>query len=229
MASNLTISAAELRESAARIRALRQRATEHAIEIGRELLRIKASLPHGAFVKWVEKECDFKIRTAQDLMKLAREGVSNAPPAALLVPSTLRLFVSKTTPEPVRQLVLDKLERGERVSRNALSAAVFEANGQGRRKHRPRGEDNAEAAVTTALAGPHGGMDTENERAKKIAQLLMQRLSEQDYEAIMSEINWGIWNRVLVWLRVAGTRSDLRRISAYDGTAKPDGADHQAA
>ncbi len=224
MTSSLTISAVELRESAARIRALRQKATEHAIDIGRELLRIKAGLPHGAFVRWVERECDFKIRTAQDLMKLARERQSNAEQAALLVPSTLRLFVSKTTPEPVRELVREKLKRGEQVSRNALSVAIFEAKGQETKKH-----NNAEASAASALASPHAGMDTENERAKKIAQLLMQRLSEQDYEIIMSDISWGIWNRVLAWLRVAGTRPDLRRIAAYDGTTKPDGADHQAA
>lgn len=217
MSSSLTITAAELRESAARIRALRQKATEHAIDIGRELLRVKASLPHGAFVKWVEKECEFKIRTAQDLMKLAREADANVEPMALLVPSTLRLFMSKTTPEPVRRLVLEKLGKGEQVSRTALQAAIVDAKSPNKAKKGTTLERNA--AFATALTPNNAGADTENERAKKIAQLLIQRLSEQDYEAIMSGINWGVWNRVLVWLRVAGTRTDLsRRISGYDGT-----------
>ena len=110
------LSAAELEEAAQRIKSLRRAATEHAVEIGRELLRIKESLPRGAFVKWVEKACEFKIRTAQDLMKLAREADTNTKLVALMVPSTLRVYLSKTTPPAVRTSILKRLESGGRLS-----------------------------------------------------------------------------------------------------------------
>src|SRR5690348_10102428 len=112
------LSAVELEEAAQRIRS--RAATEHAVEIGRELLRIKESLPRGAFVKWVEKACEFKIRTAQDLMKLAREADSNAKLVALMVPSTLRVYLAKTTPTVVRTSILKRLENGEYVSRKSF-------------------------------------------------------------------------------------------------------------
>jgi hypothetical protein len=39
------------------------------------------------------------------------------------------------------------------------------------------------------------------DRSRKIAELLIKRLSPTDYEYLMDGINWGIWNRVLIWLR----------------------------
>src|SRR5690348_5034683 len=102
--SKVVLSPIELSEAAGRIRSLRQAATLHAIEIGRELLRVKAGLPHGAFAKWVERECQFKIRTAQDLMKLAREVDPNVEVATLMGPSTLRVYLSKNTPPEAREL-----------------------------------------------------------------------------------------------------------------------------
>lgn len=90
MSRQAVMPAAELHESARRIRLLHQMATEHAIDIGRELIRIEANLPHRAFASWVSKECEFKMRTARDLMKLARGVDSNTQSVALSIPSKLR-------------------------------------------------------------------------------------------------------------------------------------------
>lgn len=207
MLAKTDISAAELQEVAERIKSLRKQATEHAVEIGRELLRIKATLPHGVFVKWVEKQCEFKIRTAQDLMKLAREVDSNAQLVALMVPSTLRVYLAKSTPPAVRQMVLTRLENGERVSRNHLTAAKLEA----RSRRAPNSDRAMKSPPRHAIAVPDllTAGDTrdgsEIYRARKVAGLIFQRLHRDDYELIMDGMNWGIWNRVLVWLRAART------------------------
>ena len=116
MPKTTELSAEELANAARRIKMLRKAATEHAVEIGRELLRVKECMPHGSFVKWVEKGCEFKIRTAQDLMKLAREAQAHTPVAAMMVPSTLRVFLSKTTSPAVRTRILERLDNGEQVS-----------------------------------------------------------------------------------------------------------------
>ena len=203
MSSQPAISQAELQEVAERIKSLHKKATEHAVEIGHELLRIKAALPHGAFVKWVEKKCEFKIRMAQNFMTLARAVEANAEIAAVLVPSTLRVYLSKNTPSAVRQLVKNRLENGERVSRHELHLAIAEAKMLKRVE-----EDHPAAAIANLrgdakpdlLAAGEGGKDSEIDRSKKIADLLMQRLSTKDHEYIMHGMNWGIWNRVLVWL-----------------------------
>jgi hypothetical protein len=197
------LSATELEAAAQRIRSLRRAATEHAVEIGRELLRIKESLPRGAFVKWVEKACEFKIRTAQDLMKLAREADSNAKLIALMVPSTLRVYLSKTTPPAVRTSILKRLENGEYVSRNELYSEALDA----KVKSSPKvGRDMAHDEL---FAGPDllraGGCpaDLKGDRSRTVAEILIRRLSRKDYELIMEGMNWEIWNRILVWMWAA--------------------------
>lgn len=199
--SKVVLSPTELSEVANRIRSLRQAATLHAIEIGRELLRVKAGLPHGAFAKWVEKECQFKIRTAQDLMKLAREVDPDAEVATLMVPSTLRVYLSKNTPPAARQLARTRLQNGECVSRKDLNALVSK-----------QGLSDKTAATGSGVlrnAGPEllrsGDASTESEinRARKIAELLAQRLTQDDYQYLVDGMTWGVWNRVLIWLRTA--------------------------
>lgn len=88
--SSDTLSAAELHERAGRIRLLHQMATEHAIDIGRELIRVEPHFSYRVFAKWVRTECDLKMRTARDLMKLARGADSGGLPIALSFPSKLR-------------------------------------------------------------------------------------------------------------------------------------------
>jgi hypothetical protein len=197
------LSAAELEEAAQRIKSLRRAATEHAVEIGRELLRIKESLPRGAFVKWVEKACEFKIRTAQDLMKLAREADTNTKLVALMVPSTLRVYLSKTTPPAVRTSILKRLESGEYVSRNELYSEALNA------KVKSPPKTGSEMADDELFAGPDllraGGSpaDLKGDRSRIVAELLIRRLGRKDYELIMEGMNWEIWNRILVWMWAA--------------------------
>lgn len=212
MLSKTEISATELEAVAQRIRSLRQKATEHAVEIGRELLRVKASLPHGIFVKWVEKACEFKIRTAQDLMKLAREADSNAQLVALMVPSTLRVYLSKTTPPLVRNTVLTRLEKGERVSRNDLHSAVTAARSRREVENQPvaNGHDLPRVVAPDLLTAGEATPDAEADRSRRVADLLVRRLSREDYDYVMEGMTWGVWNRVFVWMRAAQTAALAR-------------------
>ena len=205
MLSRMELSAAELQEAAQRIKTLRRAATDHAIEIGRELLRIKERLPHGAFVKWVERSCEFKIRAAQDLMKLAREAESNTKLAALMVPSTLRVYLSKTTPPEVRSTILKRLERGERVSRNELYSEISGAASKTRTQ--TANQPARESFTSSFFSGPDileaDQSDLEGDRSRMVAELILRRLSRKDYELIMEGMSWGVWNRIFVWMRAA--------------------------
>lgn len=207
MLSNTELSAVELQQAAQRIKSLRRAATEHAVEIGRELLRIKERLPHGTFVKWVEKSCDFKIRAAQDLMKLAREVESDARLVALMVPSTLRVYLSKTTPADVRRKILKRLESGEQVSRSELysEASVVKSRTKSQRIGRSKQEDPADLLFEgpDLLRAEEGQGDLGGDRSRMVADLIIRRLSRKDYEFIMEGMDWGVWNRILIWMRAA--------------------------
>jgi hypothetical protein len=213
MLTRTQLSAAELHESAQRIKALRRAATEHAIEIGQELLRVKQSLPHGAFVKWVERACDFKIRTAQNLMKLASETGPDRQLVALMVPSTLRVYLARTTPPAVRNTILRRLENGGRISRNELCSEVLHERAKAMpgyaRGHKESSHSSSAELGFPGVAERRG--DLEGDRSRMVADLILRRLSRKDYEAIMAEMNWEVWNRVLVWLRAART-ADAERV-----------------
>lgn len=202
MLSKPEISATELEAVAERIKLLRQKATEHAVEIGRELLRVKESLPHGAFVRWIERACEFKIRTAQDLMKLAKSADANAQLVALMMPSTLRVYLAKTTTTDVRRSVLARLDNGERVSRSDVQSAVSTERA---RKIIEAGRGTSrEATVVADLLTPDGtkaGPDCD--RSRKVAELLLRRLSKEDYDYVMDGMTWGTWNKIFVWMRAA--------------------------
>lgn len=224
MLSKPKLSAAELREAAGRIKVLRNKATEHAVEIGRELLCVKAALPHGDFVNWVEKGCEFKIRMAQNFMRLARAADLNPELTAVMMPSTLRVYMSNSTPSTVRQLVKRRLEKGERVSRKDLQLAIAETKAK-------RVQDNDTGTLVAELkrhakldlftAGDTDA-DSEIDRSRKVAVLLMKRLSTEELEYIMDGMNWGIWNRVLVWLRAQHkTASEAGEVVRASSAAAP--------
>jgi hypothetical protein len=206
---NAQLSATELQDAAQRIKVLRRAATEHAVEIGRELLRVKERLPHGVFVKWVEKACEFKIRTAQDLMKLARgaDSDANAKLVALMVPSTLRVYLAKTTPPAVRTTILQRLENGERVSRSELHSQVVDTRKTRMEAvQRPAQEGFSSSFLPPReLNGPAEGRrnDPGADRARRVAELILRRLSPEDYGLIMEEMSWEVWNRAFVWMRAA--------------------------
>jgi Protein of unknown function (DUF3102) len=202
------LSAEELANAAQRIKMLRKAATEHAVEIGRELLRVKNCLPHGSFVKWVEKACEFKIRTAQDLMKLAREAQAHAPVAALMLPSTLRVFLSKTTSPAVRTRILDRLDSGEQVSRSQLHYEVVDEELKSGAMTTPARALKVARGVPDRHAPSGKPGEVETDRSRLVATLMLNRLSQQDYELIMHGMNWEVWNRVLVWMKAARPPND---------------------
>lgn len=204
------ISATELQDVAQKIKALRRAATEHAVEIGRELLGVKEKLPHGVFVKWVEKACEFKIRTAQDLMKLAREADSdtNTKLVALMVPSTLRVYLSKTIPPVVRNSILKRLENGERVSRSELYSQASDTRTKARAAAGDRPEQEGFSSSFFTGRERHGATEdgrsnSGGDQARMVAELILRRLNSEDYKLIMECINWEIWNKAFVWMRSA--------------------------
>lgn len=63
-----TVVADRARLAANRIRGHEKAA---AVEIGKELIAIKESLPHGQFLVWIEAEFGYSRRTATNLMQVA--------------------------------------------------------------------------------------------------------------------------------------------------------------
>src|SRR5687767_13506984 len=90
---------ATLMAAAERIRNRAHRACTDIIEIGQDLLTIKAELDHGLFLGWIEAEFRWSDRTAAYYMAVAREwGDVKFAPGANLPIKLLCELSSKNTP-----------------------------------------------------------------------------------------------------------------------------------
>lgn len=94
------------------IRGRLKRTVEDMIEIGRQLIAVKAILEHGEFLAWIRVEFDQNIRDLQKSMQVAQMIPSspNAGNYPLLSASALYLLAAPSTPETVRWGIQERIE-----------------------------------------------------------------------------------------------------------------------
>ena len=133
-----------LRACCARIRTQIMKTVAPIIAIGRELIAAKKILRHGAFGDWVESECGFTMRTAQNYMKASRlsskyESVSHLPPA------TLYRMCGRRTPVELVDKVVACASRGEEVTEAEFDRMQREFRKSTIRVVRPNAQDDGSA------------------------------------------------------------------------------------
>ncbi|MGO7751146.1 DUF3102 domain-containing protein [Rhizobium ruizarguesonis] len=108
------VSAAVAKEAEATAKRIQNRLKVHTIETGKELLVVKKELGHGKFGKWLEFHFGWKERTAQNYMNSATAFGSTPQVIDVLPPSTVYKLAAKSTPDALRQSVIDEIKRGEK-------------------------------------------------------------------------------------------------------------------
>lgn len=103
------------------ILALKAQAGEALLEIGKRLIEAKGLLPHGNWLPWLETQVDFSERTAQNLMRIAREwenpqqlrilGVRKVLALLSLPPVERDEFMQENPPENMTAVELEKAIR----------------------------------------------------------------------------------------------------------------------
>jgi Protein of unknown function (DUF3102) len=139
-----TVSAATataLRAQAERIRAAVKSTTEAIVQIGTDLIAVKQAIEHGKFQCWIESECGFSVRTAENYIRAAEFAEGKSATVALLQPATVYRLAAKSTPLAIVDDVLSRAGHGYFVSDGdvaaALKAARLEKRATDRRK-RPK-------------------------------------------------------------------------------------------
>lgn len=102
--------------AAERIKLRMKRTVEDIVAIGVDLRLIKENLPHGEFLSWVEKEIDLSEWAVRNFMNVANKYGSKSGNFPDLPASVLYELSAPSTPEPVRQIIEAKAEKGETVS-----------------------------------------------------------------------------------------------------------------
>lgn len=118
--------AVEAREAAQRIRLRLRRSAEDIIEIGRDLLAVKAALPHGSFLPWIEAEFGMSVRASQRFMQVAEGYAGKYATVAHLEPSALYALAS-AEPE-VQARIEEMIAAGEVVRKADVEALRREAD-----------------------------------------------------------------------------------------------------
>lgn len=115
--------AAELRETAERVRQRHRQQIAAIIETGRELSAVKAKLEHGQFGRWIAAEFDWSERTAQNYMSAFEAFGDKTATVADLPPTAVYQLAS--APAPIREKVLQRRE-AEGVTPDAVRGILSE-------------------------------------------------------------------------------------------------------
>ncbi|WP_169247993.1 DUF3102 domain-containing protein [Candidatus Competibacter phosphatis] len=109
--------AVKSRAAAERIKLRLKRTVEDIIEIGRELMAIKAELPHGQFLPWIAAEFEMSRQTADNFTSVyERFGNGKLPIFSSFKPSILYALSAPSTPESVIDRAIEKAETGDKVT-----------------------------------------------------------------------------------------------------------------
>lgn len=103
---------------------VREHVRASVIEVGRELMAVKARTRHGDFVAWVETECELAIRTAQRAMQAA-EFVDRTKHVNLtLLPMDSLLAIASLPSKDVADRIVERIDRGELTNAREIKAAI---------------------------------------------------------------------------------------------------------
>lgn len=122
-----------VREATVRVKASLHRQGVEVIETGRDLLAVKDALEHGQFSAWVWSELGWAMTTAQNYMRAAAAFAGKSATVAHLPPTVIYKLASPSTPSPVREEIVRKIENGETISVEAIAERVAEAQAEQRR------------------------------------------------------------------------------------------------
>lgn len=121
-------------EAKAVVERYRDRQTAYVIDTGRDLLAIKAQLDHGLFLEWVQAEMRMTPRSAQRAMTAAETLGTKSDTVSYLPPSVLYALSAPSTPAPVRERIVERIEAGEVLSPRQVEGLVYEARVQAKQE-----------------------------------------------------------------------------------------------
>lgn len=116
-----------LREKTGEIRELARTTIAGIVRLGGFLAEVRDRLLYGQFEAWLTAEFNWSRRTAYNLINV-HEAFGRANFAQLTIDvSALYLLAAPSTPEPVRQSVIERAQNGERISHAAAKEAIAAA------------------------------------------------------------------------------------------------------
>ncbi|MCJ2086735.1 DUF3102 domain-containing protein [Methylobacterium sp. E-005] len=163
-----------MRRTAADIRRFERRVSRDLLLIGDNLTVAKLLLGHGRFGGWLVTEFGWTPRTAERFMRAAKVFGARNDAVATLGPTAIYTLSAPSTPEPVQQAFVARLEAGERLSLNEIREVTQAARQAARLTRRVRAK----------LAKVHEPLSPAAEKARAAADLILGYLGERRDELV---------------------------------------------
>lgn len=184
---------------AEQIRQLSRTTIDCILLVGRHLIEVKKKLQHGQFSDWVESECGFTLRTAENYIRAAAFAEGKNETVALLPPATVYKLAAKSTPPELAQAVIERLEGGATVTQSEIDRALGEARYQKReaaRKaeqaaRRARKSKAAQAREALELAARQRQQQELHRKIRVKAEMLIDEIGDVHARKIVEVLNGG--------------------------------------
>ena len=122
--------AERLRKQADRIRQKLRSTVSAIIHIGRDLIAAQEHLQRGQFCTWVERECGFTVRSAQNYMRAAEFAEDKNEIISHLSPTVIYALAAKSTPTEIVNDVVARVEAGEVIAETTIKTMLEDARSE---------------------------------------------------------------------------------------------------
>jgi hypothetical protein len=112
----------DVRDAAMRIKVRMARTAADIIDIGNDLIAVKAALGHGRFLAWIDAEFGMTERTAQNFMQVGERFRDKSETVSDFTVSALYALAAPSTPADIVMEVTERAAKGE-----AFTAADIKA------------------------------------------------------------------------------------------------------
>lgn len=123
-------------EARAAVERYRSRSKAYLIDTGRDLLVVKEGTEHGLFLKWVQEEMRMEPRSAQRAMNVAAVLGPKSDTVSYLPPTILYALAARSTPAPLREEIVQRLEAGEPLTAKSIDRHLRDARVDARQAKR---------------------------------------------------------------------------------------------
>jgi hypothetical protein len=179
---------------------LRKRTKAYVIDTGRDLLALKDRIEHGLFGRWIEAELGVTPRTAQNMMQAAAAFGDKSEIVSHLPPTTLYQLASPSTPQPVREGVIQRLAAGEKVTAAAVASEISTARHEAKEAER-KAKITPEEKERRKRAEARWKREVEKNRAEMQAQHEARMLATARLAVLMTEALGPRWSDADALLR----------------------------
>jgi hypothetical protein len=135
------------RQAAKDIKELTRSQNKTIVEIGQKLIEVKKSLDHGEFGGWLQLEFKWSHRTADRYMSVVEHLGGHFDTVSNLNARTIYALAAKSTPDEVRDEIVERLTAGDELSDRDIMQEISDAKPPRTRGAAAKGHPDANAEI----------------------------------------------------------------------------------